>query len=182
MERPIHESVVEQKTTGRKCPQPRLAMKATVGDWVRTALGVVAILVTFGLILLNWNQLPEKIPHHFDISGKPDGWGHKAVLWPLPGIAVVLFVLLSVFSRLPHRFNYLVTITAENASRQYRLAQSMLSWLKLEIVLLVLILTWLMIRVALGQSQGLGALTVPFFLLAIFVTVMIHLVKSMNAK
>ena len=41
-------------------------------------------------------RLPERIPIHFDIAGKPDGWAVRSlVTWfSLPGLSLVMTLLL----------------------------------------------------------------------------------------
>lgn len=55
----------------------------------------------------------------------------------LPG-ALLVFVLITFVRRYPHRFNYLIPITEENADYQYRHAREFLGWLKTEVVWLFL--------------------------------------------
>ena len=40
--------------------------------------------------------LPPRIPIHFDLIGRPDGWGPRGMIFLLPGIAVLLLALWSV--------------------------------------------------------------------------------------
>jgi hypothetical protein len=89
---------------------------------------------------------------------------------------VLLFTLLR---RFPHTFNYLVTITVENAPRQYAIACSLLNWLKAELVWLFAYMEWQMVLSAANQSMGLGFWALPLFLLVVFGTVGIWLRASL---
>lgn len=120
-------------------------------------LDVLAVGVLVGLILLPayWYQaLPDSIPHHFGADGSPDRWGHKRGIWLMPGIGLALYVLFTWLNRRPHRFNYLVTITPDNAEYQYRNATTMLRVLLLFMLTLFVYITYTSIRIALGQANG----------------------------
>jgi hypothetical protein len=56
-------------------------------------------------------------------------------LWLL-GVTAAVFITLSVLPRFPHRLNYLVKITADNAEHQYRLAVEFLRDFRLQEVLI----------------------------------------------
>jgi len=61
-----------------------------------------------GLAVYHWNRLPVRIPIHFGLDGRPDGWGGRfegLVLLPL--IAMGVYALLRVAPRFdPGRANY----------------------------------------------------------------------------
>jgi hypothetical protein len=40
-------------------------------------------------------DLPGTVPHHFDLRGRPDAFGTKAILWVLPVLATVAHVALT---------------------------------------------------------------------------------------
>lgn len=82
--------------------------------------------------------------------------------------------MLTIVSRYPHKFNYLWPITAQNAAEQYRLARSLLAWLKVEMIALFGFLEWVTIRTALKQGEGLGFLFLPVVLGLIFGTLGIY--------
>ena len=82
-------------------------------------------------------QLPDRIPTHFNIRGEPDDYGPKTIFLLFPGIAFALFVLFSVISRKPQNYNYPFKITPENADRQYRLANALMTTIKTTVILLM---------------------------------------------
>jgi hypothetical protein len=89
-------------------------------------------------------------------------------------MTVILYLMLTVANRYPHKFNYLWPITAQNAREQYRLARLLLVWLKAEVIILFTFLEWATIRVALGQAEGLGVIFLPVVLVVMFGTVGIY--------
>lgn len=162
--------------------RPRIKIEPTPTDKVveTTALVGVAFLVV--VTAFYWPMVHKTIPTHFDIAGKVDGWGPKATLLPTPFICAGIYVLLTVISRFPHIFNYPVPITEENAERQYRIALTVMRWLKMEIIWLFAYLNWQMIQVALSKAKGLDVLAMPIALAVIFGTSIVLIVRAYRAR
>jgi hypothetical protein len=56
------------------------------------ALAAIAPLL---IILRAWDTLPEEIPVHFGITGRPDRWGGRWQAWILPVVALGVYALFS---------------------------------------------------------------------------------------
>jgi hypothetical protein len=141
-------------------------------------LEVVAVAGLLGMLLMvwaYWPELPVRLPTHFGLSGQPDAWGGRGSFWFLPIVGVFLYALMMVVYRYPQFCNYPVQLTEANVERQYRLARSMLQWLKAEILWLFWYLEWQTIQVGLGKSGGLGSAFLPVFLLVLFGTLGIYI-------
>jgi uncharacterized membrane protein len=121
-------------------------------------VGAMAVLVNLLLAGLYWNVLPELIPIHFNFAGVPDGWGAKLWLVATPLVSVVMWASIALLSRIPHQFNYLWPITAENALRQYRLARTMMVALSAGVAVMFALLTYEQCRAAMGEPPFLGML------------------------
>jgi uncharacterized membrane protein len=162
--------------------RPRLNIERGPVDVIVEALSLLALAATVGLVAFHWSALPDRIPHHFDLAGRPDAWGGKWILLLLPAMSLILYTALTGVGRYPHRFNYVWPITPQNAAGQYRIAISMLAMLKVLIAILFAYVTWMTIRTATGESAGIGRMFLPLFLGAIFVTVFAHLVAAHRAR
>ncbi len=100
------------------------------------AMALLALLVTWGftcIALLGPSRLSGIIAIHFDVAGKPNGWGEASTLWFLPGVASVIYLAMTVVARIPAVFSFPTPITAESRTRLQFLARNMISWLKAEI-------------------------------------------------
>lgn len=162
--------------------RPKLQIKRTPLQIVLDGLCFVTVIGTVVLVANAWGKLPDRIPHHFDFSGRPDAWGGKWVLLVLPVFSVVLFIFLGAIRNIPHRFNYLWPITEQNAERQYRIALSMLTVLRLEVVTIFAYVTWGTIRSARDGACTLGAAFLPVVVCVILTTIVAHAVSSSRAR
>lgn len=157
--------------TNNKATQPilRLPLSPTlVALEIAAAVGILAIAL---FLFQSWASLPPTIPVHFGLTGKPDAWGSKQILWILLALVVVLYLGLTVVNRFPHTFNYPYPITEQNALRQYQLALGLMGWMKADLIWLFAFIEWQMLQVGLGASQGLGVAFLPVIMLVIFGTV-----------
>jgi hypothetical protein len=67
-------------------------------DWI-IELGAV-VLTAWGLIMVwqSYPDLPDQVPIHFNLTGRPDQWGSRSLIWLLPVLGVVLYASLSALS------------------------------------------------------------------------------------
>lgn len=150
--------------------------------WLEVA-AFAGLAVGIGAAVQAWPRLPEVIPMHFDIAGRPDGWGGRGTLLLMPGSSLFLYLLLTLVQRLPARwYSFPVGITEENRARQHRLALDLVLWMKVALVWMFAHLTVLIARTALGQAQGLGAATMLLWVGGIFVLLGIYLVRALRAR
>jgi len=68
-------------------PKPTKALYVQIG----IVLSVYVLLWAYTIYI--YQKLPETIPTHLDITGKPDAWGNKSSLLILPLVAAILPVL-----------------------------------------------------------------------------------------
>lgn len=144
------------------------------------AVGLMAANV--GWLARHYAELPDKIPTHFGWSGTPDQWGSKAILWLLPGIALFVYLLLTVVSRFPQAFNFPVPVTPENRERLVHLAQEMMRWMKVELIALFTWIEWRSVQVALGQAEGLGPAFLLVMLGLVFGTIAVYIGRMFWAR
>ncbi len=134
------------------------------------------------LMLTQWQQLPATIPIHFNLAGEADGWGSKSTLLILPGVALFIYILMSVLGGSSKNINYPVRITPENAERQYRLARHLLAVMKTAVILGLLGLTWLIVQAVSSASTHLGSWPVFLFVGGIFAVVIGYMFIAFKNK
>lgn len=148
--------------------RPKIRIEPDVTDRLMEGAALFLLIVLWVLPAIYYNQLPDRIPTHFDGSGNPDRWGGRNSLWAVPAIGLGVYVLFSVLSRYPHHFNYLTKITEENAAYQYRLAIRMLRVVKISVLLIMLYATWATLQAAMTTN---GKLPSIFLLLVIAMSI-----------
>ncbi|MCI1696701.1 DUF1648 domain-containing protein [Aneurinibacillus aneurinilyticus] len=157
--------------------RPKLEIPKTKIEVWHDIVSIAILAGTFIYLYFVWPTLPERIPIHFNGLGEVDGWGSKSSLFMLPIISVVLYVGLTILGYYPHTFNYLREITEENAYRQYVIARMMISWMKIEIMVLLSYIEW---QVVFGNMKGLGGGFLPVILIVFLGTIMFYAVRSLR--
>jgi hypothetical protein len=103
-------------------------------------------------------RLPQKIPIHFNIFGRPDNWGSRWMIFLLPIIASVIAVTFLLGIVRPGQ------VPTTSLTRPERLP---VSCLMLVIALGFTFINRRIVDCALGVTDGLGKLFLPVFLAAV---------------
>ena len=142
------------------------------------ALGLqisITLLAFFG-----HDQLPNRIPIHFDAIGHPDGWGSPAMLLILPAITLINYLLFTVVTQFPGAFKYPVKVTVINRQRMQSLALDMMAWMKFEIVALLTWIQWATVNTAHDPARRLPPMT-PAALVIVFATILFYIASMFRA-
>jgi len=172
--------------SGKKAPEfkPRLIIEKETADRFLDIGGILLLILFWAYAVFNYLNLPETIPVHFDLKGRPDGYGGKLTLLILPMLTTVLWAGLFILNRLPHIFNFPVKITPENAHRQYKLATRFIRVTNLTLVLIFFVVEGIMVYSA-GQAEfhpAFSVLLILFILMFSMVPMIVYFIKSGNAK
>lgn len=162
--------------------RPKIKIELSTTDKVIEVLGWLTLLTLWGLIVLNYSNLPETIPTHYNASGQVDSYGNKATIFMLPVIWTILFAGISILNKYPHIFNYPTNITADNARQQYANATRMIRYLKFAFTLIFLLMDFKTLQTATGKSGGLGTWFLPLELGLIFIPATFYLIKSFKMR
>lgn len=158
--------------------KPKIKIPLTVTDKILEATGLLILMAFWIYTLSHYNQLPEIIPTHFDGSGKPDGYGAKWTIITLPIVSTILFIGLTVLTRFPHKFNYMATITQDNAEKQYKIMTKMLRMLNVMLLLVFFLLDYQTIRIALNLPDLFGRWFMLLVFAMVFVPIFYFLIQS----
>jgi len=162
--------------------RPRIKLQLNQADNVLEIIGWISVFGIWALPLINYFDLPEIIPIHFNGAGKADRFGNKTHIFVLPIISTLLFIGLTILNKRPHVFNYPSQITKENAVHQYTYATRMMRVLKLVIVLLFGLIVFRKIQIVNGHADGLGAWFLPFTIGLFIILSLYFLMMSMKDK
>ena len=168
---------MEKKTT-----RPKIKLSRSAIDWLTDIIAFALLVLLIAIQVMNYGNLPDTIPTHFNAAGQPDGYGGKGTLWLLPATGMFMYLMMTVIEQFPQIYNYPVEITATNAERQYGIATRLIRILKTLILLVFTFLSYKTIETATGKASGLGKAFLPVFLLITFGVVIFYIVKSVNSR
>jgi uncharacterized membrane protein len=134
-------------------------------------VGIVAILI------INWNNIPDKVPGHYNAMGEVDRWGNKGELLILPISGWLLYIGLTVLEHFPQIWNTGVAVTEKNATRIYRILKNMIATIKFLIVCV-----FVFIAANSAFAKALPGWFLPVFLFLIFGSMIFFIVKLVRAK
>lgn len=136
--------------------RPHIRPPRTALEMACLILTVAALLALIAMTAYWWPALPPIVPTHFGADGSPNAYGSKDSVLLLPGLLLALTLFFALLSRFPWVFNYPVTITPENAERQYRRGRLLLAVVNAAAALTFAYIQWQTIQVARGAATGLG--------------------------
>lgn len=144
---------------------------------------LAGLMLGWAVLIRNWASIPDIAPIHFDITGKPDRVARRRWLFIVPVVALLLYMGIGLVRMMdPQSMNYPVRITPENAERQFAIGRSVMTSLRVVILLFLAYLSLNMVRVATGKKPGLGVLMLPVFLLVLFATIGLHIAMAYSAR
>lgn len=173
---------LENNSSRNKADRPKLTLPRTGLDWSIELLAATGLLLGLYHLMVNYPDLPQSIPTHFNFAGEADSWGDKATIWILGAGIIVLYSVLTFTSRIPHLYNYPFQITSENAERQYRIARTFITVLKAEVVWLFASIISGTIDVAFGKSGRLEPSMLFLFLGLILASIIVYFVFARRAR
>lgn len=162
--------------------RPKLVLERSPFD---NAMELVAkLLLLFLWVLAGYSlfTLPESIPVHYNLTGKPDQYGSKASIFILPAIGTVLYFGLGWLSKYPHIFNYVTQITEKNARVQYTIATRTIRVLKVTILSLFSVIIFVTILTAVGVINGLGVWFIPLVLILLLIPTIVFVWMSFKNR
>lgn len=152
----------------------------TLFDKVLEMIGAVGLILLLLITVINYGNLPETIPIHFNLGGEPDRYGSRATILILPAAGVLLYTILLLLPRKPGLLNFPVPVTPQNRTRMFQLASQMLRLLRVSVVILFLIILTSTIQIANGQSERLSMRLVPYYLLLLIPVLGFYLYKMIQ--
>lgn len=161
--------------------RPKIKGEVTTVDTILNVLGILLLLTLWGLVLYQYNKLPETINTHFDAAGKVDGRGSKNTLLILPAIGTITFIILSVLNNYPHLFNFPVKLTEENVQRQYTLACRLIRLLNAGLMLSLVIALYAITSAQSKEAASVGMWLLPMILIVTTLPIVYYFLQARKA-
>jgi uncharacterized membrane protein len=142
--------------------------RRSTSDWILEALAALLVLAIFANVAIHWEQLPDRVPSHYDASGHPNAWGIKSGIWVLPILALALYAFLTVLSGFAARFNMPLAVDRTDPEA-LRLLRRLVIVLKTVMLITLTYISWAAVNTSLGRARGLGPIFLPASLINIIV-------------
>ncbi len=143
-----------------------MKIKLDTSDKVFEVASVLFVIATAVIVAVSLPGLPDEVPNHFDMDGKPNQYGSKNFLWVTVVISVFIYMLLGIISMFPESFNY--PSQKNDKESQYKLGVKLLRSMRACFLLFITILTVIMVQSAkTGSVKGTWGIIgiVPAFIL-----------------
>ena len=140
-------------------------------DTIAEVFCMILLIVTTLYTIYMYIQLPEKIPIHYNAAGVIDRYGNKLEIFILLIVTWVMYIGLSLVTRVTQFWNTGVSVTAENKDRVYRILKNMLKIIKMEIIVIFCYLIY-----NTTTLYDLPKWFVPVFLVLLFSTMLISFI------
>ncbi len=141
--------------------RPKLTLILSPLDKTLEWLCLVLLFTLWALAIYVYVKMPAIIPTHFNALGKPDAYGDKTTIFMLPVVTTIIYAGMTALNKVPNIFNYLSTITPENAREQYSFATRMLRFIKLMVLLIFNSIVLFTYGTVTGFTNGLGGWLLP---------------------
>jgi uncharacterized membrane protein len=116
--------------------------------------GMIVILGCFVFLALNYQDLPDSLPRHYGADGVPDAYGGKGIIWVLPAIGLVLYIVIGLISHVPGLINLPFRTAPEQVEIHQRRYARMIRILNVAMVCIFAFLTFHSAQIGFGnQSQ-----------------------------
>src|SRR6266545_2980313 len=56
-------------------------------DWVLDVVAVLGLVGAWVVVAVSWGSLPDHVPQHFGLTGRPDAWGGRGAILIGPSVA-----------------------------------------------------------------------------------------------
>jgi len=145
-------------------------------------LSLVALALLILIPLYFYDQLPERMPVHYNGRGVADRFGSPSGVWTLPGVGAFVYLLLTLLKRLPFSPKPMDKRPLDIQKQEHQLGLDLMLHLKVVILWLFVLMLWYMCAGAISGSNSLPAMLLPFFLIAVFATIGWSLVKVFKLR
>ncbi|MGM9950549.1 MAG: DUF1648 domain-containing protein [Lysinibacillus sp.] len=162
--------------------RPKIELKKTLWERVANILGIAGLAAMVAMIAVNWGDMPDIVPTHFNGAGEADGWGSKFTLLILPSIAIFTHIVLEVVERKPHTHNYPARLTEENAALFYAESVKIMNLTKNIIAMMFAFITYHMVRGAVNGAEQLNIVGLAIFLILLFLVIIVGMVRMSRIK
>ncbi|GAA0092543.1 hypothetical protein UT300009_25720 [Paraclostridium bifermentans] len=123
-------------------------------------------------LIINWNNIGENVPIHYNSAGQSDSLGSKSSLIILPIVTIIVNISMSGVLLCPQALNIPIKLTEENYVKAYDLTRDLMNFIRIAINISFLYMT-----IMSANGKPLGSWFLPIFLTIIFMPIVIYYIK-----
>lgn len=161
--------------------RPEIKLKPERIDIVLEGAGYIGLAALWIFVGVMYCRLPDMVPTHFDLAGEATDFGPKKISFLMPILASLQFLIIGVIQAYPEQFNYTVTITPENAERQYTNGVRMIRTVKIVLVAVFLTIEVYSDKEYIGLAFN-GYLLTPIVLAILILPLSYFIIKSYRQR
>lgn len=162
--------------------RPKITIPKSTSEWVWDLIGGTFLIGSIILLLLVWNQLPQKVPIHYNLHGEVDYWGSKGMLIIIPLVAIFIALIMYAFEKFPEYHNYPKRFNESNAAQFYLHSRKLLNQVKNICLIILAVVIFEFVSIPLGWWGGFGVWLLPILLLAIFIPIGLSIYRQRQIK
>ncbi len=163
--------------------RPTIKIEKNILDKFIEILTFLLIIVSIILIITYYNQLPEKLPIHFNWPSKDkNGFGTKDLLWSNPIICGIIGMLIYKLNQYTLTLNYPKEILKNNEEFNYKMSTQMLRIISLIIAFMCLSLTLTSILNGLGNETEFGKYSKSIFPILFIGAPVFYIIRILTNK
>ena len=143
-------------------------MPYTFSQRLLESFGIILVIFYIAYCAVIYPDLPEQIPSHFNFVGEIDAYSSKGSFLFVTAISVVLYLLVSISQLFPSIWNVpkKKNASAEDITRNYSYALSLLLWIKVQMLLIFWIISYYT-----ANGSNLPIIFLPLSMIILFGTV-----------
>lgn len=158
--------------------RPKIKLPKTKSEWVWDIIGYTVFLGSIIFLIYHWNELPDRVPAHYNAVGEVDRWGSKMELLILPAIGVIMGVMMQVLEKFPEVHNYPERLNENNAKAFYLVSRKLLNQIKNICFMIFAFILFESASIALEKSDGFGVWFLPVVLVSTMIPIVIGFIKQ----
>ena len=144
---------------------------------VRELVALTGLVFAAAVVADFYSRLPERIATHFNAEGVANGLGARSTLWVLVGIAVLLYLILSVVGSLQGVVSLKEPLAPDREKVVLAESMALVGWVKAEVCWMFAYICLAMVRNGMGLQVGLGWWFLPATLVVVLGTCAVYLVR-----
>ena len=127
---------------------------------------LLLVAVPFVYLAAIWNDLPERVPLHWNLEGQVDRWGSRAELWMIPVVTTVLI--------------YVIFLVAPLIDPKKRIAEMGAKYTQLKFLMVAIMSALALVILYMTRSGGAVSATPALAVVGLLVAVLGNYMKTVK--